>query len=191
MKKSKLQAKEIQQEAEPTFLRLAKLYWSQLWRAMIIGSILGAVLIPIGAIVLAYFSIKFDLTDLEQISKESSFLNYLPWLPIIYLLQCVLFRLIIGNKYSDFTFTFVPERNRHDPGYMPLIFKVSWAYFWRTIPASSIFSYGVPYLYPSFKGTYAFMGLEMLINSLIAIFFLHFVVNKQYGNVRLSLLGTK
>ncbi|MBX9805719.1 MAG: hypothetical protein K2Y18_08210 [Alphaproteobacteria bacterium] len=173
------------QEVEATYLRLAKIYWSQFWRSILWIS-------PVFVIIFAYGVYKE--VEADRFEKKwtgffefSPSINYALKLFFIYLLNCLLFRLIIGLKYSDFSFSFVPPMDKKTPGFWPALFYVSWAYFWR----SGFYMIGRDLAYMTFPHFFEISSVSfnrLIIEVVIYIYLLRFVVNKQYGNVRLSLL---
>lgn len=169
-------------EVDPTILRLVKIYWSQTWRALIIFVILGSFIFPFVFI----FSNSINFESLDT-SAGGGFYFILLLLPILYLWQCVLFRLVIGLSYTDFVLSFLPKMNYKTAGYWPAIFIVSWAYFWRTSIVMISFRF-LEYLYPQFFDQTVIFWSSFFLEIGIGLLLLRFIVNKQYGKVRLSLL---
>jgi hypothetical protein len=183
------QIKTTSEELVPTFWRLTKIYWSQFWRALVL-------VFPIFFFIFAYgayqgienFENPFIIPNItELLVNKKLILNYLVWLSLLYLLQCLLFRLIEGNTYSDFTITFVPRMDRNTPGYWPALFYVGWSYFWRTAIVRVIINVAESQLSKYYEPT-IINGICFVAESLILILLLYFIVNKQYGKVRFSLL---
>lgn len=180
-------------EVEPTYWRLTKIFWSQFWRLFLI-------LLPVFACIFAYGAFMGEeIKDLNQhlfkmfpstidvVSDIYLMPYYAGNLFFCYVLDFLMFFLILGKNYKDFTFSFVPTMGRKTQGYWLALFKLSWAYFWRTTIFVT-FTNLVQSLISQFSEHSGIDALNSLINVGAFIFFLGFVVNKQYGNFRLSLL---
>lgn len=176
---------EITQEVDLTTWRLSKIYWSQAWRAVLM-------FIPIISSIFLYWGYRGeDMNQIQEIVDHfmniSLSLHYALWLIFLYFVGCLLFRLIIGKNYSDFTLTFVPKLTPKMPGYLTAIFWVSWAYFWRTFPVMVGFNL-LTNAFPILNANIALSVLFLCIEVVFYIRLLHFILNKPYGNVRLSLV---
>lgn len=178
-----LQTETMRHEVDPTIGRLVKISFSQFWR----GILLFALLVPFLILILTYYysGFEFMVADIDSIIITPY--AVLMSLPALYLFQCLLFRLIIGATYADFTLSFTPKMDRNTPGYWPALFYVSWAYFWRTSLVMGGF-YLAKYIFSSFFEGMVISFFSSLLEIFIDILLLRFVVNQPYGNVRLSLL---
>lgn len=175
----------ITQEVELTIWRLSKIYWSQAWRAVLM-------FIPFIFSIFLYGGFREDGIHqtqeiIDQFMNISLSLHYALWLIFLYFVGCFLFRLIIGKNYSDFTLTFVPKLTPKMPGYLTAIFWVSWAYFWRTFPVMVGFNL-LASAFPILNDNLALSLLSLCIEVVFYILLLRLVLNKPYGNVRLSLV---
>lgn len=172
-------------EVDATFLRLTKIFWSQSWRMTLC-------IIPILLAVFAYGA--FSGLEIDQIDKmESEFFKfsfspkYIAYISLIYLLYLLTFRLIIELKFSDFSFSFDPSLGKKSSEFWQALSLVSWAYFWRT----SILLVGHDLAEKAFPHIFEMSSVKLMSSTLeiaLCIYLLRFVVNKQYGTVRLSLL---
>jgi hypothetical protein len=169
-------------EVKPTLLRLLKIVWSQCWR-------LTLVLIPLYFICKMY---RFPLFDYES---QMPFRHIHD--PLMIQLKCILeeyfiesigFFLILGIAYKDFIFDFNPKLNRETKDYWESLARISWAYTWRAI----LFEYSVTILFTLVPLHISPTSMEVTraIMSIVArIIIFKLIVNKEYGNTRVSLLG--
>jgi hypothetical protein len=182
-------ANHILGEVEPTFWRLTKIFWSLFWRAVILITIVVALL----ALLAHFIKQDHEYSELmpniiDAYSNPKLVPIYLVWLVALYGFECLVFRLIIGNKYKDFTLTFVPHLDYKDSNYWPTIRAVAWANYWRGTLIFTFFDVS-EYMAHLSQSPYSY-GV-IILQILASILILNYVVNKHYGAVRFSLLELK
>lgn len=178
----------LSQEVMPTFWRLTKLYWSQFWRTMLFFFPFFLIFFVIGA--------SGEIQDLESFYSLEKFPYQSPLVIRIeffigfYFIQCLLFHLIIGKKYSDFKLCLLPNLALDTPKYWPTLLYISWAYHWRAMILSEIFFY-LESWFPQVKDVPAYPFFYSSIYVIIMILLQRYVVNHNYGKSRLSLIARK
>lgn len=174
------------QEVIPTFWRLTQLFWSQFWRTMLIILPFYLVVFFIGAL--------WEIQDLNSFSSlikipyQSPVVINIEFFIGFYILQCLLFHLIIGKKYSDFTLCLLPNLAAETPKYWPTLLYISWAYHWRAMLFSEIISY-LESWFPQIKDAPVYLLFYLSAYVIIMILLQRYVVNRTYGKCRLSLIA--
>lgn len=169
-------------EIKPTPLRILKIVWSHFWR-------LTLVIIPFFYFNKILGTSFFDYEDqLPFRHIHDPLMIQLKNVAEEFIAELLGFFLIMGIRYKDFIFDFSPKLTQETKDYWESLARVSWAYSWRAI----FFEYSATIIFTliALPFTPSSMDAIRFLMSIVArVIIFRLIVNKEYGNARLSLLG--